>query len=93
MPTPHLRLSTGFGTLLGPDGKSYLIPQGSHILDPDAWGKIDAELIRLQDQETRLTAENQSFRNSADEWRPGWVTIAAVLGGGLILGSYIGTKL
>lgn len=92
-PTPFvLRLATGPGELRGPDGKIYAIPQDSRIVSPDAWFRIDAEFRRLQDQETRLKAENESFRKSVDSWSPGWVFITTTLVTGVALGWYLGSR-
>lgn len=92
MPVPHLRMRAP-ATLRASNGHDYLIPEGAHVLAPDAWSKYDAELRELQEARTRLTAENQSFRKSAAEWKPGWVTIVSVLAVGISGGVYLGAKL
>lgn len=92
MPTLHMRLGTGSGELLGPNGKTYLIPEGSHILAPEYWAKeFDGEFLRLQEAETRLTAENKSLRASSSEfhWLPLFVGIVL----GSAAGIYVGRKL
>lgn len=93
MPTPHLRLSTGPGVLEAPNGKLYALPQGSHLLDAEAWAKTDAEMIKLQDQVTNLDAQNKSLRKATEGWQPGWYTLAITLGTGLALGWYVHDKL
>lgn len=90
MPSPHLRLSAD-STLATPTG-SYLLPMGAHILDEPSWWKLDAEVRRLQDAETRLAAENTSLRKGSDSWRPGWKTIAGTLLVGVSVGFYVGTR-
>lgn len=91
MPTTHLVLKTGDGKLTGPNGVDYRIPQGSHVLNPDAWSMQDAEFKRLQDAETRLTAENKSLRSSADSLPI--LPIAIGIGLGIIVTSYVAVKL
>lgn len=54
------------------------------------WIELDNEFKRLQDQETRLKAENDSLRKSANEFP--WLTTAIVLGVGIAAGTYIGLK-
>lgn len=91
MPTRHLFLRTGDGELRGPDGKSYRIPAESRILQREAWSELDAEMMRLQEAETRLTAENKSLRESADSVP--WLPIAIGVGLGVIAGFYGGYRL
>lgn len=91
LPTPHIVLKSGPGVLHGPDGHDYVIPTDSHILSPDGWTPLDLEFKRLQDQETRLQAENQSLRKSANEFP--WTPILIGAGIGLITGIYVTTKL
>ena len=93
MPTLHMRLGTGDGTLRGPNGLDYRIPQGSHILAPDAWKAQDDEFIVVQDRVTRLEAENKSFRESADDWHPNWTLVVIGAAAGIVLGTYIGARL
>lgn len=91
MPSHHIR-TTGDGELQV-NGKIYAIPPLSHVLTNESWEKLDAELRRLQEQGTRLQAENESFRKSAEAWSPGWVTIFSVLAVGATLGWYAGSRL
>lgn len=90
MPKPHLLLRTGPGELLGPDGKRYLIPQLSHVLTPEKFSELDAELMRLQEAETRLQAENKSLRQSADSVP--WLPVVIGVGLGVVAGAYIGAR-
>ncbi len=92
MPSPHLRLSTGDGVLSGPDGRLYTIPRNSHILISDEWDKLDRELIRTQESEIRLQAENDSLKKSQKDWKPGWTTLVIALGTGIAAGWYIHEK-
>ena len=93
LPTPHVRLSSGPGTLRLSDGRLFNLPVMSHVLAPPAWDKLDVETKRLQDAETRLTAENKSLRAQAGGWRPGWRLIATTLLVGTALGAYGHSKL
>lgn len=93
LPSTHVRLVTGPGELRLPSGKIYAIPQDSHIVTGEAWSMLDAEFRRLQEQEVRLTAENRSFRESADAWTPGWMSLTLTLAVGVALGWYVGSKL
>lgn len=64
--------------------------QPGHFLNEQTYTKLDIEMRRLQDQETRLKAQNDSLRSSANDVP--WLPIALSLGAGLILGTYLGTK-
>ena len=91
MPTTHLFLRTGPGVLHGPDGKDYVVPQESRILTRERWSELDAEMMRLQEVETRITAENKSLRKSADSFN--WLPVAIGAGLGIVAGAYVGIKL
>lgn len=52
---------------------------GRYLPEP-TWGKLDTEVKRLQDAETRLGAENGSLRKSLAESGPGWGTVGLALG-------------
>lgn len=67
------------------------LPPGRFV-DAGTWARIDAEHRRLQDSETRLIAENRSLRASADEWRPGWKTLATALAVGIGVGWYAASR-
>lgn len=64
LPSGHVTLKTGEGLLVAPNGTKYTLPVGSHILDGTSWEKLDSEVKRLQDMETRTQAENKSLRES-----------------------------
>lgn len=68
------------------------LPPG-YFLDEPTHDKLDTEVKRLQDQETRLVAENQSLKKSLSSWQPGWVTIVSFLAAGIAGGVYLHSKL
>lgn len=84
----HLRMREET-TVIKDDGTQYRFPPG-HFYDDPTWQNLDAEVKRLQDQETRLKAENKSLRESFEGWSPGWftVTIAILVGAGAGIGGY-----
>lgn len=61
------------------------LPAGRFLAEP-GWSALDLEMRRLQDAETRLTAENTSLRKNADAWRPGWKTLTGAVLVGVALG-------
>lgn len=93
LPTQHVTLNTGFGVIRMPGGFDYFVPEGSHILQPDAYSRLDLEMRRLQESEVRLVAENKSMRITAKEWQPGWVVLLSATVVGVASGIYIGLKL
>lgn len=68
------------------------LPPG-HFLDDTSYVKLDAEVKRLQDTETRLQAENKSLRASLDSWQPGPYTLAGTFLVGLATGVYLWSRL
>lgn len=78
----HLRMRDP-STLTTSDGNQYALPPG-HFYDEGTNKALDDEMKRLQDQETRLTAENKSLTASMNTWTPGWftVTLAILVGVG-----------
>ncbi len=89
MPSAHLWMRSAPGQLQISE-RLFLIPQGSHVLTEEYWLGLETEKKRLQEQEIRLTAENQSYQDSADEVP--WRIIALGVAVGLVTGVYIGTK-
>lgn len=75
------------------DGGSDLRLPPGYFLDEPTHDKVDAEVRRLQDAETRLTAENQSMRKSLDGWQPGFYTLAIAAASAIVLGWYAHDKL
>lgn len=59
-----LKLKNGAET----PGKTILPP--GYYLDQATWAKLDAEVVRLQEAETRLTAERDVYKEGA---RPAWI--------------------
>jgi hypothetical protein len=73
-------------------GTDLQLPPGYYLPEP-AWDAMDAEMRRLQDAETRLTAENGSLKASASGWQPGWKTLLTVVVLGAAGGWYLHDKL
>lgn len=69
-------------------GRVLVLPTGTRLLSPARWNDLDSELRRLQDVETRLTAENKTFRAEAPGWRPGWKTLLSATLTGFVGGVY-----
>ena len=92
LPQGHVRLTLGEGTLTTYEGSQYVLPLGTHILTYDTWQLLDNEVRRLQEQETRLSAENKSLKKSADNWNLGWYGVAAGALIGVAAGIYVGLK-
>lgn len=65
-------------------GSDYSIPPGYFLADPD-WLKLDKEVKRLQESETRLKAENKVLADSL----PKWFTVAGAAVAGFALGAYL----
>lgn len=61
------------------------VPPGYYV-DAGTWDVLDLEVHRLQDAETRLTAENESLRKSAAIAMPRWWALASVLVAGVATG-------
>lgn len=94
MPTEQITLRSGEGELcLKVTGKCFTIPQMSRVLAPPAADRVDAELRRLQDAETRLAAENKHMRERVSGWSPGWKTLAVTMLTGIATGVYLGLKI
>lgn len=85
----HLQSATTGRTDGGTDLR---LPPG-YFLDEPTFRAKDAEMRRLQELETRLKAENESFRKTAKDWQPGWKTLATTFVLGVAGGVYIYSKL
>jgi hypothetical protein len=70
-------------------GANLRLPPGYFLTTHD-YEILDVELQRLQDEETRLTAENDSLRQSAERPGAGLRTIVVVVGITLGLGIGLG---
>lgn len=81
-PDPGCHVRKG-AVLVLPSGNTLVVPPG-YYLDEPTWDKRDAELKLAQDLNTRLKAENDSFRQSADEIR--WKAPVIALGLGFVAG-------
>lgn len=94
LPRDHVTVESSDVTIVvpGPTPKIFGLPVGSHVLTPPAWERTDVEFKRLQEAETRLKAENDSFRKTMQSWQPGWKTAASVLVVGIATGMYLGLK-
>lgn len=73
-------------------GTKLQLPPG-YFLDEESHDRLDREVRRLQDAETRLVAENRSLRGTLSSWQPGWVVLVVAVAGGVALGVYAGSKL
>lgn len=83
----HFRLSP---TITSAGGRILVPPPGYYIADAD-FARLDAELRRAQDAETRLSAENLSLRASAREsggLRPVLVIAGLAFAAGMGVGLY-----
>jgi hypothetical protein len=89
-PAPFLRMRSEH-KLCWPDLTNCVVLPPGYYVQEYLYNDLDAEMKRLQDQETRLGAENQSLRSSANDVP--WLPIALGVAAGLLLGTYIGTKL
>lgn len=57
-------------------GSTFKVAPKSVILLPQSWDVLDYEVHRLQEAETRLTAENESFRRANIQGaQPSWASI------------------
>jgi len=76
---------------LAVDARCRDLPPG-HFVDGATWSRLDAELRRAHDAETRLAAENKSLRGAVSGWQPGWKTLAVALAAGIAGGVYVHSK-
>ena len=66
-------------TLKTEKGSELKLPPG-YFLDEETWMERDAEMRRLQEQESRLRAENLSLRDSADDFPWGKIALGIAVG-------------
>lgn len=68
--------------VLTPGGADLTLPPGYYLSEP-AYDKVDAEVRRLQDAETRLTAENGALKHDVERGSSWWVVAAGIVSAGL----------
>lgn len=85
--TWHLKTPS---TVTTQGGSNLTLPPG-YFLDEETWRERDLELKELQDQRTRLKAENESLRKSTDEYP--WAATGLVGVFGIALGVFLVTNL
>lgn len=66
-------------------GADVQLPPGVHVLGETEWTALDGELARLQESETRLTAERDSYKEAAK--LPSWNAPVLV---GIVIGAVVG---
>lgn len=93
VPIPENVTITSPGAILDVAMKRFDVPRGTHILSPRKWVKLDTEVRRLQDAETRLTAENTYMRKRVEGWQPGWKTLTITALSAIATGVYLGHRL
>lgn len=85
---PYLHLHTP-STVVTDGGAHLRLPPGYFQTEPEH-DRVDAEMHRLQDQETRLTEQNRVMREETSGWTPGWKSLLAATVTGIALGVYVG---
>jgi hypothetical protein len=83
-PTERLRMRDP-STLTLISGRVLELPPGRFIEEFE-FMRMEIEFKRLQDAETRLTAERDSYRKSTESWSPGWKTLIGALTVGITIG-------
>jgi hypothetical protein len=68
------------------DGASELRLPPGYFLEESDWNRLDLEVKRLQDAETRLTVENKTLTDGRPGAWAGWETVA----GAFLLGTFAG---
>lgn len=88
-PMPDYAIITSGAELYVPSIKRlFNVPAGARLLTAPSWDKLEVELRRLQDEETRRLAENKYLRDQAASWRPGWKTLLTTTLSGFLGGVY-----
>lgn len=80
----HLTVPT---TVSDGEGHTRSLPPG-FFLTVSQWERLDSETRRLQEQEIRLRAENESLRGSGEA--PGWWWVVSGIAAGAALGFWVG---
>ncbi len=86
-PSDRLRMRDSSSLTLK-SGRVLELPPG-RFTEERTFEKDETELKRLQDQETKLGAENRSLRDSAAGWQPGWRTLLLAVASGAMIGFYV----
>lgn len=84
---PILHLQTP-STVTTDGGSNLRLPPG-YFLDEPTMDVLDLEMKRLQDQENRLKAENESMRRSSKWSSTDWKVVGIALGAGFAAGSLL----
>jgi hypothetical protein len=95
LPTEHVIVESPNVTIVVPkdDGpRIFGLPIGSHVLTPPSWQRLDEAYRKLEEDRTRITAENDSFRKTMQSWTPGWKIVLSTLIVGIAGGVYVGTR-
>jgi hypothetical protein len=86
-PSERLRMRDP-STLTLISGRVLELPPGRFIEEFE-FMKWEIEIKRLQDAETRLTAERDSYKRSTESWSPGWKTLLGALTVGIAIGVFV----
>jgi hypothetical protein len=88
-PAPSVRLRMrDDSTLTLKSGRVLELPPGRFIEETE-FERMEAEHRRLQEAETRLTAERNSYKKSNDEWRLGWKSLVFAFALGSAYATYV----
>ncbi len=64
-----------------------------YFMDEPTYAKLDLSVKALQDDKTRLEAENASLRKTVSTWQPGWKSLLVTTLTALALGAYVEHKI
>lgn len=78
--------------LITDGGNDLRLPPG-YFQDEPTHDKLDQSLKGLQDDKTRLTAENGSLKAAVSTWQPGWYVVLGAVVTGVAAGWYLHDKL
>lgn len=74
-------------TVVTDGGTELRLPPGYFVPDV-TWQRLDAEVVRLQNTETRLEAENRTLRETPPPTRQWWIGAGIGLVAGIVLGAW-----
>jgi hypothetical protein len=86
----NLRISSR-STLKTEGGSELSLPARVRIMSEEKFEALDKEVRRLQEVETRLSAENASLR-ATPSGSSTWIAVTIVAAGSLIAGAYLGWR-